>query len=156
MPQFDPAVAFPQIVWLIAVFAILYIIVQASLPKVERVVGSRAGVIGADLNEAEAAKAAAARAMAEYEASLAAARASAAQLTEQAKARAAADAAARMKTVEDDLARHTAAAMAKVEKARGEALASLRSVAEEATAEIVERLTGRRPTRGEVAAAVAA
>ncbi len=156
MPQFDPAVAVPQIVWLIAVFAILYIIVQASLPKVERVAGQRAGVIGADLNEAEAAKAAAAKTLADYEASLATARAQAAKLAEEAKAAAAAEAAARLRAVEDDLGRRGAAAMARIDKARAEAMTTLRGVAEEATAEIVERLTGRRPTPAEVTAAVGA
>ncbi len=156
MPQFDPHVAVPQIVWLIAVFAILYLIVRAALPKVERVVGSRAGVIGADLNEAEAAKSAAAAVITDYEASLATARAAAAKLAVEAKEATAAETAARLKTIDADLAAHTASAMARVEAARAEAHASLRSVAEEATTEIVERLTGRRPDPAEVAAAVAA
>ncbi len=156
MPQFDPAVAVPQIVWLIAVFAILYLIVRASLPKVERVVGSRAGVIGADLNEAEAAKAAAAKVIADYEADLATARAAAAKLAAEAKETTAAETAAKLRTVDADLAAHTQAAMARVDAARAEAHTALRGVAEQATAEIVERLTGRRPDPAEVAAAVAA
>ncbi len=156
MPQFDPHVAMPQIVWLIAVFAILYMIVRAALPKVDQVVGSRAGVIGADLNEAEAAKAAAAKVIADYEASLTTARAAAARLSVEAKEATAAETAARLKAVDADLAAHTATAMARVDAARAEAHAALRTVAEEATAEIVERLTGRRPAAAEVAAAVAA
>jgi len=156
MPQFDPQVAFPQIVWLIAVFALLYLIVRAALPKVERVVGSRAGVIGADLNEAEAAKAAAAVVFADYEASLAAARTAAAKLAVEAKEAMSATTAAKLKAVDADLAAHTATAMVRVAAAQAEAHAALRDVAEEATSEIVERLTGRRPAAAEVAAAIAA
>lgn len=156
MPQFDPHVAFPQIVWLIAVFAVLYLIVRSALPKVEQVVGSRAGVIGDDLNHAEMAKASASTVIAEYEAGLAAARVNAAQVAAEAKASTAVETAARLKAVDADLAAHTATAMTRIDTARTEALTSLRGVAEEATAEIVERLTGRMPAAAEVAAAVGA
>ena len=156
MPQFDPHVAVPQIVWLIAVFAILYLIVRAALPKVERVVGSRAHVIGADLGAAELAKTNAAGIIAGYEASLTAARAAAAKVAAEAKEVTAAATAAQLKVVETDLAAHTSAATARIEAAQAEALVSLKGVAADATTEIVERLTGRRPAADEVAAAVGA
>lgn len=156
MPQFEPSVAVPQIVWLIAVFAVLYLIVRLALPKVERVAMSRASVIGDDLNHAEMAKASASTVMADYEATLTAARANAATLAAQAKTATSAETAARLKAVEADLSASTAAATARIEAARASAVAGLRNVAEDATADIVERLTGRRPPATEVAAAVAA
>ena len=156
MPQFDPHVAVPQIVWLIAVFAVLYLIVRAALPKVERVVASRASVIGGDLAAAEIAKASAATTIADYETRLASARSDAARLAADAKTATAAETATRLMGVEADLNARTAAELARIETARTEAHTSLRGVAEEVTAEIVARLTGRRPAADEVTAAVAA
>lgn len=156
MPQFDPAVAMPQIAWLIVVFALLYLIVRASLPKVERVVTNRASVIGEDLSVAENARSSAGAIMADYEATLAAARDAATKLATEAKASTAAETAARLKTIDADLAAKAATAQAAVERAQAEALANLRSVAEDVTADIVERLTGRRPDTAEVAAHLAA
>ena len=153
MPQFDPAVAVPQIAWLIAVFALLYLIVRAALPSVERVVTSRSAVIGDDLDRAEAAKVSASAVMTGYEAALAAARAGAAKLAADAKAATSAETAARLKGVEADLAASTAVATTRIEIARMAAVASLRSVAADATADIVERLTGRRPDAAEASAA---
>lgn len=156
MPQFDPSVAVPQIAWLIAVFAILYLIVRAALPKVERVTLNRAGVIGDDLNFAETAKSSAGAVIAEYEATLATARIAAMKLAADAKTATSGETAAKLKEVEAGLSAKTAGAAARIETAKGEALANLRAVAEDATADIVERLTGRRPAADEVAANVAA
>ncbi len=156
MPQFDPSVAVPQIAWLIAVFAILYLIVRASLPKVERVVGNRAGVIGDDLGHAEMAKSSAGAVIAEYEATLATARAAAMKLAGDAKSATAEETTAKLKEVEAELGAKTAGAAQRIETAKREALANLRVVAEDATADLVERLTGRRPAAEEVSATVAA
>ncbi len=156
MPQFDPSVAVPQIAWLIAVFAVLYLIVRASLPKVERVTTNRAGVIGDDLNHAEVAKSSAGIVIAGYEATLAAARSAALKLAGDAKTATAGETAAKLKEVEAELMAKTAGAAQRIEAAKHEALANLSTVAEDATADIVERLTGRRPRADEVTATVAA
>ena len=155
MPQFDPSHAFPQIAWLILVFGLLYLVVRASLPRVEAVTAHRATVIGDDLAVAEGARADAHGVMTAYEATLAAARANAVKLGADAKAATTAETAARLKIVEAELAATTATAQASIKSAHDAALANLRGVAEEATAEIVERLTGRRPSNDEVAASVA-
>lgn len=156
MPQFDPSVAVPQIAWLIAVFALLYLIVRSSLPRVERVVAGRAAVIGDDLAQAEGARSSAQAVLTDYEATLAAARAAAAKLAAEAKTATSGETTAKLKTVEADLSAQAAAAQARIEAAQAEAVANLRAVAEEATADIVARLTGRRPETDEVAANVAA
>jgi len=154
MPQFDPHVAFPQIVWLIAVFAVLYLIVRSALPKVEAVVGSRAAVIGSDLTAAETARTGAAASIADYEAGLARARGDAARVTAEAKAAAAVQTTVKLKEIDAELSASTAAATVRLEAARTEALAGLTSVAEDAAGEMVTRLTGRRPDAVEVSAAV--
>lgn len=155
MPQFDPQVFLPQIAWLILVFGLLFAVVSASLPKVVAVTANRARVIGDDLSEAEAAKARAETIHTAYEATLATARGDAVKLAADAKYAASAETAARLKVIDDELAAAAATAQAEIARARTAALANLRPVAEEATADIVERLTGRRPAADEVAATVA-
>lgn len=156
MPQFDPSVAAPQIAWLIVVFALLYLIVRATLPKVERVVTNRAAVIGDDLGHAEAAKSRAAVVMADYETTLAAARSAAATFAADAKTATSGETTARLKVVEAELSARMDEATARIDNAQRDALVNLRTVAVDATADIVERLTGRRPDAVETAAAVAA
>ena len=157
MPQFEVANALPQIVWLALIFAILYLTLSfGALPKVEKVASQRAQVIGDDLAQAEAAKSRAEATSAAYEASLAEARNAAAKVTVDAKASTSRETAERLKAIDSDLGGRITEASARIETARVEALAKLDNVAAEATAEIVERLTGRRPTPGEAGAAIAA
>lgn len=156
MPQFDPHVFVPQIAWLIVIFAMLFLVVRAALPKVAAVETNRAVVIGGDLTRAEAAKEQAATVIAGYEATLATARAHAVKLEGDAKTAAAAETAARLMAIDGDLTVSAAKAEADIAAARSAALANLRPVAEAATGDIVERLTGRRPAPAQVAATVAA
>ena len=157
MPQFEVANALPQIVWLALIFAILYLTLSfGALPKVEKVASQRAQVIGDDLAQAEAAKSRAEATSAAYEASLAEARNAAAKVTVEAKASTSRETAERLKAIDTDLRGRITEASTRIETARVEALAKLDNVAAEATADIVERLTGRRPTPGEAGAAIAA
>ncbi len=156
MPQFDPHVFIPQIAWLILIFGMLFLVVRAALPRVAAVETNRAGVIGGDLTRAEAAKEQAATVIAGYEATLATARAHAVKLAGDAASAAAAETAARLKVIDGELAAQSAKSDVEIETARIAALANLRPVAEEATGDIVERLTGRRPAPAQVAATVAA
>ena len=156
MPQFDPHFFVPQVAWLILVFGLLFAVVQASLPKVTAVTGGRARVIGDDLGGAEAAKARAASVVADYEATLAKARTDAAAMAADAKTAASAETAARLKAIDADLAAKAVTAEAQIDAARVAALGELRPVAEAATSDIVERLTGRRPDADAVARGVAA
>jgi F-type H+-transporting ATPase subunit b len=156
MPQFDLANWLPQIVWLIVLFGAMYLVVRASLPKVEAVSAARGKVIGDDLGRAEAAKAEAAAKIAQYEAKLAAARDAAGKSVADTKASVAADTAAQLKTVDEGLSAKAEAAQAQLAKARAKALANLQTVAVGATTDIVERLTGKRVDDSVAASAVAA
>ena len=157
MPQFEVANALPQIVWLALIFAILYLTLSfGALPKVEKVASQRAQVIGDDLAKAESAKSQAEATSAAYEASLAEARNAAAKVTVEAKASTSRETAERLKAVDTEIGGRITEASTKIETARVAALAKLDNVAAEATADIVERLTGRRPTPGEAGAAIAA
>jgi F-type H+-transporting ATPase subunit b len=157
MPQFEVANALPQIVWLAIIFAILYLTLSyAALPKVEKVAAQRAQVIGDDLAKAEDAKSQAEATSAAYEASLAEAHNAANKVTVEAKAATSRETAERLKAVDAEVEARIAEATARIEAARSDALAKLDTVAADATADIVERLTGRRPTPGEAGAAIAA
>lgn len=157
MPQFEVANALPQIVWLALIFAILYLTLSfGALPKVDKMASQRAQVIGDDLAKAESAKAQAEATSAAYEASLAEARNAAAKVTVEAKASTSRATAERLKGVDADIDTRIAEASARIEAARAQALVNLDTVAAEATADIVERLTGRRPSPGEAGAAIAA
>lgn len=155
MPQFELANALPQIVWLALVFAALFLLSRAMLPKVEQVQAERARVIGADLASAEAAKQAAHASVGSFETALGTARAEANRVTGDAKSAAATATAAQLKTVDGELTAKTTDAMARIETARSEALAKLDDVAATAAADIVERLTGRRPSADQANSAVA-
>jgi F-type H+-transporting ATPase subunit b len=156
MPQFDFSTALPQIVWLILTFGVLFLVMRLMLPRVERVVETRARTIGDDLGAAEAARDEAARVDAEYQAGLASARSDALGVVGEAKAAAARETEARMKVVAADVDSRIAAAEDRIAGLRDEAMGKLDAVAAEATADIVERLTGERPNTADAAKAVAA
>jgi F-type H+-transporting ATPase subunit b len=155
MPQFELSNFVPQIAWLAIFFAILYFgIVRLTLPKIGRVVDDREAKVTGDLSAAEAAKANADMIEAAYHADIAEAQAKARAAVAEARGKAAkateaklaaADAAADAKIVE---------AQARIDKARDEASASIEAIAADAAADIVERLTGKRPD-GTVAAKAA-
>lgn len=54
MPQFDPSVIEPQLVWLVITFGVLYFLMaRVALPKVSRAQQDRAQRISGDLDQAE-------------------------------------------------------------------------------------------------------
>lgn len=146
MPQFDLANFVPQIAWLALFFAILYFgIVRLTLPKIGNVVDAREAKVTGDLSAAETAKADADRIEADYHAAIAEAQASARATVTDARSKA-------TRATEAELAKADAAAEAKlaeahqrIDAASAEASTSIESIAADAAADIVERLTGKRP-----------
>jgi F-type H+-transporting ATPase subunit b len=155
MPQFDASVALPQIAWLVLVFGLLYAVVRTMLPKVEAVTETRSRTIGDNLAAAEAAKSAADTAGSAYEAGLAKAREDALGVVGEAKSAAARATEARLAEVGEALDARLADAAARIASARGNALGQIDAVAADAAADIVQKLTGRRPGDAEVKAALA-
>ncbi|WP_194745028.1 ATPase [Thermaurantiacus tibetensis] len=154
MPQFDPSVFAPQIVWLALVFALLYLVVARSLPKVERAVEDRRARIAADLAAAERARAEANAAATGRTAELGDARAAAQKLLSEARARADAAVRARLAEAEAALGARTSEAEAALSRARAEAIAALDEVAAEAAAEMVGKVAGLEVSVEEARAAV--
>lgn len=155
MPQFDLANFLPQMVWLAIFFVILYFgIVRLTLPKVGRVMQAREDQVAGDIATAEQAKGEADRMAADYDAGVATAQDAARAKLGEARAAAAAALEAKLKKSNDALAAKSAKAQAALDTARDAAFGQIESVAADAAADIVERLTGKRPATDAAAKAV--
>lgn len=157
MPQFDFATFLPQMVWLAIFFAILYFgIVSFTLPKVGKVMSAREDQISGDVSAAETAKAEADRMAADYDAGVATAQDAARGKVNEAKARGQAALEAKLATSNAAIGARAAEAQASLDAARTSALGQIEGVAADAAADIVERLTGKRPAAGDATRAAQA
>lgn len=158
MPQFDFANVFwPQLIWLAIFFAILYFgIVQATLPKLGRVMDARDNQVAGDIATAERAKADADRLAADYDAGVAAAQESARAQLLAARTSAASAIEGRLAAANRELDAKATAAQAALDETRTSALAEIETVAADAAAAIVEKLTGKRPADADAGAAARA
>ena len=157
MPQLDfaNALTISQVVWLVIIFAVLYLLLSRwALPQVGAVLEMRASRIAQDLDAARAAKAQADGAVAELTAATRSAQATAqaeiAGAVNAAKGAAAVQAAA----LNADLERQLAAAEQRIGAARVAAMGALRQVASETAADVIARLTGTSADRGRIDQAV--
>jgi F-type H+-transporting ATPase subunit b len=154
-PPFDAQGFASQLFWLVLIFAVLYLLMsRLALPRVAAILEDRRRHIERDLGEAERLKQESDAAIAAYETALAQARARAQALASETQARAAAAAATRRKEIEASLNARIAEAEKAVAATRTAAMANVHSIASDAAAAIVERLTGVSPARREVADAV--
>ena len=105
MPQFDPAVWVPQLVWLAITFVVLYLLMaKVALPRVGEVLEEREQRINESLRKAEGLKQNAEDAVAAYEKTIADVRAKAAEEVRTAREQAAAEAAKRNAELSERLA----------------------------------------------------
>lgn len=158
MPQIEQVASTyaSQAFWLLIVFGLLYfVIARGMLPKVGRVIDNRQARITGDLAAAQTAREAAVAAQAGWEASLARAheqaRATIAELTSKAQA----EQSARLAAADAELGTKLSKAEQDLAQARSKALGEIDTVAAEAAAQIVERLTGQ-PTSVDAARSVLA
>lgn len=157
MPQFESAYWLPQLVWLAAIFAVLYFaVVRPTLPKVGRVIDEREGRVAGDLDAAEAAKAEADAIRTRYDTGMASARDAAQARVAAAQTEAAKAAEGRMKALADVLDGQAAAAATRLSGARDAARATLAATTTELTAEAVTRLTGLTLPAAEIEAVLSA
>lgn len=157
MPQFDSATWLPQLVWLAAIFAVLYFaVVRPTLPKVGRVIDEREGRVAGDLDAAEAAKAEADSIRTRYDDGMASAREAAQARVAAAQTEAAKAAEGRMKALSDVLDTKAAEAATRLAGARDAARATLAATTTELTAEAVTRLTGLTLPTAEIEAVLSA
>jgi F-type H+-transporting ATPase subunit b len=157
LPQLNPAVFSPQLIWLLITFAALYFLMsKVALPGIEATLAARQGKIEGDLAAAERLKAEAETTLGAYQKTIAEARAKAQAELKQAAASIAAEAAKRESALVDEINARTKTAEAAIAAAKTAALADIRSMASEAARQLVTRLSGAEPAAAEISAAVAA
>ncbi|MFQ5347890.1 MAG: ATP F0F1 synthase subunit B [Rhodothalassiaceae bacterium] len=143
MPQFDPNVIEPQLVWLAISFGLFYFLMaRLALPRISGMLQERVERVADDLDQAEALKRESDEVREAREAALAEARAAAARTVAEATARARADAEARLAALDAKLAQETAAATARIAEEQAAARREIDRVAAEGCREIVKKLVG--------------
>jgi F-type H+-transporting ATPase subunit b len=144
MPQFDPAVWVPQLIWLGITFMALYLLMsRVALPRVSEVLEEREVRINESLRKAERLRLNAEDAIASYEKTIADVRAKAAEEVRAAREEAAAEAAERNAQLNERLVAQISAAEQRINKAREAAIAGLRDVAVTVSGAALERLIGQ-------------
>ena len=157
MPQLDPSTFASQLFWLTVTFIPLFIILwKVALPRISATIETRRARIEADLDKAAALRDDAARALAEYEKSLASAHEKARDKLRQLAEELAAQSAERHAALGAKLAAQIKEAEARVTAAKDQALANIKTVAGEAAAAATERLIGVKASGAAIEKALAA
>jgi F-type H+-transporting ATPase subunit b len=155
-PPFQSQTFASQLVWLVIAFVLLYVLMlKVALPRVGAIIEKRQKRIADDIADAGKLKAQSDEAVAAYEKALADARARAQAIANETRDKQAAAAEARRKTLEGELNAKLAEAEKTIAATKSAAMANVRSIAEDATRAIVERLIGTEPSDKAIAAAVA-
>jgi F-type H+-transporting ATPase subunit b len=156
-PPFDQANFVSLVVWLAITFGLLYLLMaKVALPRVQDILKTRMAKINADIAEANRLRGAANAASKAYDQTLAAAKGRSQALAQETQQKLAAEADARRHALESDLNAKLAAAEAEIGRRKAAAMANVGDIARDATAAIVERLTGKPADPAAVTAAVAA
>lgn len=143
MPQFNPEVFAPQLVWLSITFLALYLLMsKLVLPRINGILAQREDRIDGNLQRAEALREEAAQVLAAYQKAIADARAQAQGALAKAAADIAAETAAREAEFARKMADQTAAAEAGIRAAKNQALADVRGIAAEVAALMAGKITG--------------
>lgn len=155
-PPFDPTNFTSTLIWLAISFGLLYYLMsKIALPRVENILHTRAGKITQDLHEAHLAREKSEKAAAEHDRTIAEAKAKAQALAQQTHAKINAENDEKRHSLESDLAAKLAEAEKQILETKEKAMASVESIAADAAAAIVERITGKPADAKAVATAVA-
>ena len=156
LPQFKFQYWGGQIVWLVVLFALLYgLLARVFIPRLRRVKDQREQAITGAIEEARRVRAEADAQAAAAHAEMSEARAKSQAAAADAKARANAEASERQRAQETELNAKLAEAELRIRASRDAAMGSVREVAADTAAAIVERLTGLAAPPQEVEAALA-
>ena len=142
-PPFDTSNFAPQLVWLVLIFGVLYLLMsRLALPRVATILSTRATTIDADLDAARESQAKAQAADAQNSATLRAKREEAQTIGREAQQKIAAEVGALRAATEKKFAEEISAAEARIAAEKARAMTSVESIATEAAAAIVAKLTG--------------
>jgi F-type H+-transporting ATPase subunit b len=154
-PPFQSETFVSQLFWLAIAFTALYLLAsRLVLPRVGGIIDARAKRIADDLEEAQQFKAAADAANAAYEKALADARSRAQALANATREKQQAETGSKRKVLEQQLDSKLAEAEKTIAATKVAAMGNVRSIATDAAAAIVTRLTGTKPSGQAVTAAV--
>lgn len=154
LPQFEFQHWGGQAAYLLILFAILYLLVsKVFAPRLRKVMDDRADTISTAIATARQVQAEAADQAAQAQAEVAKARADARATAEAAKRRVTEEANARAAAEEASVNARIAQAEGEIAKTRDAAMANVSAIAADAATAMVERLTGKAPTKAELDAA---
>ena len=154
-PPFATETYASQLLWFAIAFGLLYYVMsRIALPRIAAVMENRSQRIASDLAEAERLRAESEAAGAAYEKSLNEARTKAKAIAQEMRDALTAESEAKRKTLELELHERLAVAEKTIGAKTREAMASVRGIAADTAAAIVERLTGQAPDRRAIEAAL--
>jgi F-type H+-transporting ATPase subunit b len=154
-PPFASETYASQLIWFSIAFGLLYYVMsRIALPRVAAVMENRSQRIASDLSEAERLRVESEAAGAAYEKSLEDARTKAKAIAQEMREGLTAESEAQRKRLEAELHERLAVAETTIAARTQEAMASVRGIAADTAAAIVERLTGQAPDRRAVEAAL--
>jgi len=157
MPQLNPLDWAPQLIWLLVTFGVLYLLmVWIALPRIGSVIETRAAHIAADLATADKLRRETEEAIAAYEQALAEAKQKAHAIVEEGRVKLKAETDAERAKLDKKLAAKSEEAEARIEKAKVAAMKEVNAVASDVAADIVRKLIGTAPAKGDIDKAVAA
>ena len=155
LPQFRFEYWGGQIVWLLLVFAILYVLLaKVFVPRLRKIQDTRAQTIADAVEQARRVQAEADAQAAAAKAEIEDARGSARRLAADAKAKAQAELAASQAAEDARLQGELEKAEARIRGMRDQAMANVGQIAAETAEAIVAKLTGAAPSRAEIDAAL--
>jgi len=154
-PPFQKDTFASQLIWITLAFVALYLLMsRVALPRIGSIIEDRRQRIASDFAEAERLKAESDAALVAYEKSLADARGRAQALANETREREAKAAESARKALDAKLNTQIGEAEKTIAARRSAAMTNVQSIAVDAAAAIVERLTGSAPAGREVEAAV--
>ena len=157
LPQFRMEYWGGQIVWLLIIFAILYVLLaKVFTPRLRKIQDTRAQTIADAVEQARTVQAEADAQAKAAQAELEDARARARRLAADAKAKAQAEMSASQATEDQRLNAELEQAEARIRALRDQAMGNVRGIAAETAEAMVAKLTGQAPTRADIDAALAA
>jgi F-type H+-transporting ATPase subunit b len=153
LPQFRFEYWGGQIVWLLILFAILYfLLARVFIPRLRKVVDTRAETIAGALEEARRVQAEADAQAAAAQQEIAQGRAEARRVASEAQAKAAAEFAARQAAEDQRLAAQMDEAEGRIRAMRDQAMGNVQGIATDTAQAIVQKLTGTAPSAAEAQA----
>lgn len=156
LPQFQFEYWGGQIVWLLLIFAVLYVLIsKVFTPRMRKVLDERSNTIADAINTARSVQGEADAQAKAAEAEVAEARSSAQRIAAEAKAKVKAETAERQAAEEAKLAVKLAEAETRIRSSRDKAMASVQEIATDTAGFLVEKLSGKQPAAAEIKSALA-